>query len=103
MLAHGVYWKINFIGDHATWVKCGPGPQRWSAFYPLTVRRSASPHFTNGLFGIVDGTNKRQVVSMDDIVSWCKTGLQELNSLAQDCRRCKLITSQEMDTNERWF
>jgi len=25
---------------------------------------------------------------MDDIVSWCKTGLQELNSLAKDRRRC---------------
>jgi len=41
MLAHGVYCKINFIGDHGTWVKCGPGPQRWSTFYPMTVRRSA--------------------------------------------------------------
>jgi len=20
MLAHSVYWKINFIGDHGTWV-----------------------------------------------------------------------------------
>jgi len=36
---------------------------------------------------------------MDDIVSWCKTGLQELNSLAQDRRRWKLITRQAMDTN----
>jgi len=33
--------KINFIGDHGTWVKCGPGLQLCSAFYPLTVRRSA--------------------------------------------------------------
>jgi len=39
---------------------------------------------------------------MDDIVSWCKTGLQELNSLAQDRRRWKLITRQAMDTNGRW-
>ena len=34
------------------------------------------------LFGIVDGTNKRGRPcreQMDDIVSWCKTGLQELN------------------------
>jgi len=35
---------------------------------------------------------------MDDIVSWCKTGLQELNSLAQDRRRWKLITRKAMDT-----
>jgi len=39
---------------------------------------------------------------MDDIVSWCKTGLQELNSLAQDSRRWKLFTRQSMDTNGRW-
>jgi len=50
------------------------------------------------MFGIVDVTNKigrpcREW--MDDIVSWCKTGLQELNSLAQDRRRWK----QAMDTN----
>jgi len=38
---------------------------------------------------------------MDDTVSWCKTGLQELNSLAQD-RRWKLITTQAMDTNGCW-
>jgi len=36
-----------------------------------------------------------------DIVSWCKTGLQELKSLAQDRRRWKLITGQAMDTNGR--
>ena len=54
------------------------------------------------MFGIVDGTHKRGRPCkewMDDIVSWCKTGLQELNSLAQDRRRRKLITRQEMDTN----
>jgi len=39
---------------------------------------------------------------MDDIVSWCKPGLQELNSLAQDRRRWKLITREAMDTNRRW-
>jgi len=43
-----IYWKINFIIDHGTWVKCGPGPQLWSMFYPLMVRTSAGPHFTNG-------------------------------------------------------
>ena len=55
--------------------------------------------------GIVDGTNKRGRPCrewMDDIVSWCKTGLQELNSLAQDRRRWKLITRQAMDTNGLW-
>ena len=31
-----------------TWIKCGPGLQIWSAFYPLTVCTSAGPHFTNG-------------------------------------------------------
>jgi len=57
------------------------------------------------LFGIVDGTNKRGRPCrqwMEDIVSWCKTGLQELNSLAQDCRWWKLITKQAMDTNGCW-
>jgi len=39
---------------------------------------------------------------MDDNVSWYKIELQELNSLAQDRRRWKLITRQAMDTNERW-
>jgi len=34
---------------------------------------------------------------MDHTVSWCKTGLQELNSLAKDRRRWKLITSQAME------
>jgi len=57
------------------------------------------------MFGIVDGTNKRDIGEsdpwMDDIVSWYKTGLQELNSLAQD-RRWKLITRQTMDTNGHW-
>jgi len=40
------------------------------------------------MFGIVDGTNKRGRPCrewMDDIVSSCKTGIQELSSLAQDC------------------
>jgi len=57
------------------------------------------------MFGIVDGTNKRGRPcreSMDDIVSWCKTGLQELNSLAPNRRRWKLITRQGMETNGRW-
>jgi len=57
------------------------------------------------MFGVVDGTNKRGRPCrelMDDIVSWCKTGLQELNSLAQDCRRWKLITRQAIDTNGHW-
>jgi len=57
------------------------------------------------MFGIVDGTNKRGRPCrewMDDIVIWCKTGLQELNSLAKDHRRWKLITRQAMDTNGRW-
>jgi len=57
------------------------------------------------MFGIVDGTNKRSRPCrewMDDTVSWCKTGLQELNSLAQDRSRWKLITRQAMDTNGRW-
>jgi len=57
------------------------------------------------VFGIVAGTNKRGRPWrewMDDTVSWCKTGLQELNSLAQDRRRWKLITRQAMDTNGRW-
>ena len=51
------------------------------------------------MFGIVDGTNKRGRPCrewMDDIVSWCKTGQQELNSLAQDRRRWKHITRQAM-------
>ena len=54
---------------------------------------------------IVDGTNKRGRPCrewMDDTVSWCKTGLQELNSLAQDRRRWKLIAKQAMDTNGHW-
>jgi len=54
------------------------------------------------MFGIVDGTNKTGRPCnrewMDDIVSWCKTGLQELSSLAKDRRRWKLITRQAMDT-----
>jgi len=57
------------------------------------------------MFGNVDGTSKRGRPCrewMDDIVSWCKTGLQELNSLAQDLRRWKLITRQAMDTNGHW-
>jgi len=57
------------------------------------------------MFGIVDGTNKRGRPCrewMNDIVSWCKTGLLELNSLAQDSRRWKLITRQAVDTNGRW-
>jgi len=57
------------------------------------------------MFGIVDGTNKRGRSCrewMDDIFRWCKTGLQELNSLAQDHRRWKLITRQAMNTNGRW-
>jgi len=57
------------------------------------------------MFGIVDGRNKRGRPCrewMDDTVSWCKTGTQELNSLAQDRRRRKLITRQAMDTNGRW-
>jgi len=48
------------------------------------------------MFEIVDRRNKwgrpcRQW--MDDIVSWCKTGLQELNSLAQDSsgQRCEWL------------
>jgi len=39
---------------------------------------------------------------IDDIVSWYKTGLQQLTSLAQDRRKWKLITRQVMDTNGRW-
>jgi len=57
------------------------------------------------MFGIVDGTNKRDKPCrewMDDSVSWCKTGLQELNSLTQDHRRWKLITRQALDTNGCW-
>jgi len=57
------------------------------------------------MFGIVDGMNKRGTPFrewMDDIVSWCKTELQELNSLAQDRKRWKLTTRQAMDTNGRW-
>jgi len=57
------------------------------------------------MFRIIDGMNKRGRPCrewMDDIVSWCKIGLQELNSLAQDRRRWKLITRQAMDTNRRW-
>jgi len=34
------------------------------------------------------------VGGMHDIVSWCKTGIQELNSLAQDHWWWKLITRQ---------
>jgi len=51
------------------------------------------------MFGIVEGTNERGRPCnewIDDTVSWCKTGLQELNSLAQDRRRWKLITRQAM-------
>jgi len=57
------------------------------------------------MFGIADRTNKRGRPWrewMDDIVSWCKTRLQELNSLAQNRRRRKLITKQAMDTNWCW-
>ena len=57
------------------------------------------------MFRIVDGTNKRGRPCrewMDDIVTWCKTGLQELNSLAQNRRRWKLVTRQAMDTKGRW-
>jgi len=52
----------------------------------------------------VDGTNKGGRPCrewMDDIVNWYKTGVRALNSLAQDCRRWKLITRQAMDTNGR--
>ena len=35
------------------------------------------------------------------LVSRCKNGLQELNSLAQDHRKWKLVTKQAMDTNGR--
>jgi len=48
------------------------------------------------MLGIVDGSNKRGRPCREwiyDIVSWCKTGLQELNSSAQDRRRWKLETS----------
>jgi len=58
------------------------------------------------MFGITDGMNKRgrpRREWMDNIVSWCKTGLQELNSLAQDHRRWKPITRQAMDTNRRYW
>jgi len=56
-------------------------------------------------FGNVEGTNRRGRQSrgwMDDIISWCKTGLRELNSLAQDRKEWQLITRQAMDTNGRW-
>jgi len=57
------------------------------------------------------GTNKRGRPCrewMDDTVSWCKAGLQELNSLAQDRRRLKLIARQAMDIGHQralvpWF
>jgi len=62
------------------------------------------------MFGIVDGMNKRGRPCrewMDDIVSWCKTGLQELNRLAQDRRRWKLITKTISNGHQRtlvpWF
>jgi len=42
---HAYILHNNFIGDHGTWVKCGPGLQLWSAFYPLTVHASAGPHW----------------------------------------------------------
>ena len=69
---------------------------------PVLITPTVWPHMQDGgqqevktlLFGIVDGTNKRgrpRREWMDDIVSWCKTGLQELNSLVQDRRRWKLI------------
>jgi len=57
------------------------------------------------MLGTVDRTNERGRLCgewMDDIVSWCKTGLQELNSLTQDRKRWKLLTRQAMDTNGRW-
>jgi len=57
------------------------------------------------LFGIVKGKNKRGRPCRGwsgDIVSWCKTGLQELNSLAEDCRRSQLITRQAVVTNGYW-
>jgi len=47
---------------------------------------------------IVDRTNKRSRPCrewMEDIVSWWKTGLQEVNSLAQDRRRWKLIKDKQ--------
>ena len=77
-------------------VQCG-----LTVHYPLS--RIASSYTM--MFGIVDGTNKRDrtcIERMDDIVSWCNTGLQELNSLAQDRRRWNLITRQAMHTNGRY-
>ena len=52
----------------------------------------------------VEGTHKRGSLCRgwtDDIVSWCKTGLQELNSLAQDRRRWQLITRQAWFTQKK--
>jgi len=46
------------------------------------------------MFGIVEGPTKRDRPCRgwtDDTVSWCKTGLQELNSLAEDRRRWQLM------------
>jgi len=63
------------------------------AKFPKEARPPASPPLAPAL--CIDGTNKRGRPcreGMDDIVSWCKTGLQELNSLAQDRRRWKLVT-----------
>jgi len=57
------------------------------------------------MFRIVVGTNERGRPCnewRDDIVSWCKTGLQELNSLAKDRRRWKLIIKQAIDTSGCW-
>ena len=71
------------------------------------LAQEASGINSTGIFprGSKVGPNKRGRPCrewMDDIVTWCKTGLQELNSFAQDRRRWKLITGQAMDTNGRW-
>jgi len=91
-------WKTQ------NWKGSGRANQRILRLFGHICRMEDNGKLKTLMFGIVDGTNKRGRPCrewMDDIVSWCKAGLQELNSLAQpqDRRWWKLITRQAMDTD----
>jgi len=63
------------------------------------IRRMDNRKLKTPVFRVVEGTKKRGRPCRgwtDDAVSWCTTGLQELNSLSQDRRRWQLIV------NGRW-
>ena len=40
--------RPNLSSSACTGVKCGPGPQAWSAIYPFAGPQVRSPHFTPG-------------------------------------------------------